>query len=195
MNECWFELNRIEFAHNFDLKDPARGHTSAQEPKRKTAQMNKVYTTTKNTLKLNTTHTRISIRWQHVHSCPFPVQLKITTEISRYIQRNIHNRGNKQQWLPGVLSEWRPASNARNSSKQRAKKAKIAPRISQQLLCLSWFIYSSSSLSNKYVVVIILQTQSRSSSEKGYIADTRPLNFDAVISSASPCKTKNNNSQ
>ena len=65
---------------------------------RKTAQINTVYTTMKNMLKLNTTHTRISIRLlHHVHSCPFPVQLKITAEISRYIQRNTHNRGNKQQ--------------------------------------------------------------------------------------------------
>ena len=56
---------------------------------------------------------------------------------------------------------------------QQAKKAKIAPRITQQLPCLSWFIYSSSSLSRKYVVVMILHTQSCSSSEKGYIADTR----------------------
>ena len=30
-------------------------------------------------------------------------------------------------------------------------------------------------------MVMILQTQSRSSSEKGYIADTRPRNFDAGI--------------
>ena len=158
---------------------------------RKTAQINIVHTTTKNTLRLNT-YMRISIRLQHhVHSCPFPVQLKITTEISRYIQRSTHNRGNK----PGVLSEWRPASNVRNSRKQRAKKAKIAPRITQQLPCLSWFIYSSSSISNKYVVVMILQTQSRSSSEKGYIADTRPRNFDASISAASPCKTNNNAQQ
>ena len=35
---------------------------------------------------------------------------------------------------------------------------------------------------------MVLQTQSRSSSEKGYIADTRPRNFDASISAASPAK-------
>ena len=39
---------------------------------------------------------------------------------------------------------------------------------------------------------MILQTQSRSSSEKGYIADTRPRNFDAGISAASPYKTNTN---
>ena len=81
-------------AHRQDL---ARGHTNAQEPKGKPHKINMVHTTTKNTLKLNTTHTQISIRLQHhVHSCPFPVQLKITTEINRYIQRNTHNRGNKK---------------------------------------------------------------------------------------------------
>ena len=77
--------------------------------------------------------------------------------------------------------------------KSKEIKAKIPPRITQQLSCL--FIYSSSSLSNKYKVVMILQTQSRSSSEKGYIADTRPRNFDASVSAASPCKTNNNYAQ
>ena len=38
---------------------------------------------------------------------------------------------------------------------------------------------------------MILQTQIRSSSEKGYIADNRPRNFDAGISAAFPCKTNN----
>ena len=42
---------------------------------------------------------------------------------------------------------------------------------------------------------MILQTQSHSSSEKGYIADTGPRNFDAGISAASPYKTNNNNAQ
>ena len=46
---------------------------------------------------------------------------------------------------------------------KKQQKAKIAPRITQQLSCLSWFIYSSSIPSNKYVVVMVLQTQSRSS--------------------------------
>ena len=81
-----------------------------------------------------------------------------------------------------MLSEWRPASTA--------KKARTAPRIIQHVPYISWFIYSSGSLSNKYVVVMILQTQSRSSSEKGYIADTRPRNFDASITAASPCKSR-----
>ena len=31
--------------------------------------------------------------------------------------------------------------------------------------------------------------------EKGYIADTRPGNFEAGISAASPCKTINNDAQ
>ena len=42
---------------------------------------------------------------------------------------------------------------------------------------------------------MVLQTQSRSSSEKGYIAGTRPWNFDASISAASPCKTSNKYAQ
>ena len=102
------------------------------------AQIVIVHTTTKNTLKLNTTHTRISIRPRHhVHSCPFPVQLKITTEISRYIQRNTHNnRGNKQQLLPGVLSEWRPASN--QCKKQQQGKSKRSKNSIKTPLLPQW---------------------------------------------------------
>ena len=58
---------------------------------------NMVNTHTKNTLKLNTTHTWISIRLQHhVHFYLFPVPVstknKITAEISRHIERNTHNK-------------------------------------------------------------------------------------------------------
>ena len=69
----------IEFAHKLISKIQPVITQVLTEAQRKTAQINIVHTTTKNTVKLNTTHTHGYLRLQHlVHPYPFPVQLKIT---------------------------------------------------------------------------------------------------------------------
>ena len=108
----WLNSHIISWSRRFSLWL----HNKCSGAQRKTVQINIVHTTTTNTLKLNTIHTRISIRLQHhVHSCPFPILLKITTEISRYIQRNTHNRGNNQQ---SVMHETAASKEQRKQQKK-----------------------------------------------------------------------------